>query len=72
MALRRLHQGAFRWPASGDVVHTINQQEWLLLTAGIDWQRNRLLALDKLIGTFGFLSRVDLVHSLRFWPSGRL
>ncbi len=41
LALRRLHQGAFRWPAAGDIVHQVNQQEWLALADGIEWQRLR-------------------------------
>lgn len=36
---RRLHAGRFRWPAPGDTVHRISQEEWQWLVAGVDWQR---------------------------------
>lgn len=36
---RRLHTGRFRWPAPGDAIHRISQEEWQWLVAGVDWQR---------------------------------
>lgn len=36
---RRLHAGRFRWPAPGDTVYRISQEEWQWLVAGVDWQR---------------------------------
>ena len=41
LALRRLHQGTFHWPAAGDALHLVDRQEWLALADGIQWQRLR-------------------------------
>jgi len=36
---RRLHQGRFVWPKSGDCCFTLTQAQWAWLTAGVDWRR---------------------------------
>jgi len=36
---RRLHQGRFVWPKSGDCCFTLTQAQWEWLTAGVDWRR---------------------------------
>lgn len=39
LSVRRLHDGGFVWPRSGDAVCTLNAQQFAWLSAGIDWQR---------------------------------
>lgn len=36
---RRLHQGGFVWPATGESVHTLSYEQWQWLIAGVDWSR---------------------------------
>jgi transposase len=36
---RRLHQGHFIWPKSGEDGFSITQAQWEWLIAGVDWQR---------------------------------
>lgn len=36
---RRLHQGSFVWPAVGNTVFELSQEQWGWLIAGVDWQR---------------------------------
>jgi len=36
---RRLHQGRFVWPKSGDGCFTLTQAQWEWLVAGVDWRR---------------------------------
>jgi transposase len=36
---RRLHQGHFIWPASGDHCFSVTQAQWEWLIAGVDWRR---------------------------------
>jgi len=36
---RRLHQGHFIWPKSGEPRFSITQAQWEWLIAGVDWQR---------------------------------
>lgn len=36
---RRLHQGGFVWPRTGDAVFPLSQAQWQWLVAGVDWQR---------------------------------
>lgn len=36
---RRLHQGHFSWPASGESCFSITQAQWEWLIAGVDWRR---------------------------------
>ena len=36
---RRLHRGKFVWPREGGVVHTLDQEQWKWLIAGVDWTR---------------------------------
>jgi transposase len=39
LAVRRLHQGKFVWPAAGAPVCSLSAQQFAWLCAGIDWQR---------------------------------
>lgn len=39
LCVRRLHQGRFTWPCSGDVVCMLSAEQWRWLTCGIDWRR---------------------------------
>ncbi len=36
---RRLHQGVFTWPSPGEPVHSLSQEQWNWLIAGVDWTR---------------------------------
>jgi transposase len=36
---RRLNEGRFIWPKSGDRCFSLSQAEWEWLVAGVDWQR---------------------------------
>ena len=36
---RRLHQGHFVWPRSGEGVFTLSLAQWQWLVCGVDWQR---------------------------------
>lgn len=36
---RRLHQGAFVWPAAGAAHCTVTAAQWQWLIAGVDWRR---------------------------------
>ena len=36
---RRLHQGRFVWPKSGDGCFTLTQAQWEWLVACVDWRR---------------------------------
>jgi Transposase and inactivated derivatives len=36
---RRLHRGKFVWPREGERVHTLDQEQWKWLIAGVDWTR---------------------------------
>ena len=39
LAQRRLHKGSFTWPQDNRSFFTLEDQEWLWLIAGVDWQR---------------------------------
>ena len=39
LSVRRLHEGGFVWPRSGDALCTLNAQQFAWLCAGVDWQR---------------------------------
>lgn len=39
LSVRRLHEGGFVWPRSGDAVCALNAQQFSWLSAGVDWQR---------------------------------
>lgn len=39
LCLRRLQQGRFIWPRSGDSACLLSQEQWQWLSAGVDWQR---------------------------------
>jgi len=36
---RRLHQGRFVWPKTGDAHFSISLSQWQWLISGVDWQR---------------------------------
>jgi transposase len=36
---RRLHQGSFVWPTTGNAVFGLSQEQWKWLITGVDWQR---------------------------------
>ncbi len=36
---RRLHRGRFIWPREGEVVHTLDWEQWNWLISGVDWMR---------------------------------
>ena len=39
LCVRRLHQGRFTWPQSGESICALSEAEWRWLTAGVDWRR---------------------------------
>jgi transposase len=39
LAVRRLQEGRFRWPASGETTWSLTPQQFGWLCAGVDWQR---------------------------------
>jgi transposase len=39
LSVRRLHQGRFVWPRSGDAVYALTAEQFAWLSAGVDWQR---------------------------------
>lgn len=39
LCVRRLHDGGFVWPRSGDAVCTLNAHQFSWLSAGVDWER---------------------------------
>jgi transposase len=41
---RRLHEGRFVWPGSGERCFTLTQAQWEWLIAGVNWQRLSALA----------------------------
>lgn len=45
LCVRRLHQGRFVWPRSGDAQWTLDAQQFAWLCAGVDWQRMSLVKL---------------------------
>jgi transposase len=36
---RRLHQGLFHWPQTGETVCILSANAWQWLVAGVEWQR---------------------------------
>ena len=36
---RRLHQGTFHWPVTGDTTCLLSAEQWRWLIAGVAWQR---------------------------------
>ena len=39
LCVRRLHQGRFTWPQSGEASCSLSKAEWHWLTSGVDWRR---------------------------------
>ena len=39
LAVRRLQQGHFVWPRSGDAVWSLSDTQFVWLCTGVDWQR---------------------------------
>ena len=39
LCMRRLHEGAFRWPHAGEAVWSLSADQFAWLCAGVDWQR---------------------------------
>ena len=39
LATRRLHEGAFHWPRTGEAVWSLTVEQFGWLCAGVDWQR---------------------------------
>ena len=39
LCVRRLHEGSFVWPRTGDALCTLSPQQLAWLSAGVDWQR---------------------------------
>ena len=39
LCVRRLHQGRFTWPQSGEASCSLSEAEWRWLTSGVDWRR---------------------------------
>lgn len=39
LSVRRLHQGRFVWPRSGDASFALTAEQFAWLAAGVDWQR---------------------------------
>ncbi|MHB9020879.1 MAG: IS66 family insertion sequence element accessory protein TnpB [Halothiobacillus sp.] len=39
LCARRLHQGRFVWPVSGDTRFSLSLDQWRWLITGVDWQR---------------------------------
>lgn len=39
LCVRRLHEGAFRWPRAGDAAWSLSAQQFAWLCAGVEWQR---------------------------------
>ncbi|WP_182518796.1 IS66 family insertion sequence element accessory protein TnpB [Dokdonella fugitiva] len=39
LSVRRLHEGAFHWPRSGDAAWSLTREQFAWLVAGVDWQR---------------------------------
>lgn len=48
LCVRRLHQGRFVWPRSGDARWQLDAQQFEWLSSGFDWQR---MSLSKLHAT---------------------
>lgn len=43
LCVRRLHEGSFHWPRSGEAAWSLSAEQFAWLAAGVDWQR---LSLD--------------------------
>lgn len=39
LCVRRLHEGTFHWPRSGEVAWSLSPEQFAWLAAGVDWQR---------------------------------
>lgn len=39
LCVRRLHEGRFHWPRSGDAACALSIEQFQWLCAGVDWQR---------------------------------
>ena len=39
LAVRRLHEGRFHWPRSGDAAWSLDRSQFQWLIQGVDWQR---------------------------------
>ncbi|HAU3148064.1 TPA: IS66 family insertion sequence element accessory protein TnpB [Salmonella enterica subsp. salamae] len=39
LCVRCLHRGTFHWPRDGDVSWSLTAEQFIWLTAGVDWQR---------------------------------
>ncbi|HEX7770719.1 MAG TPA: IS66 family insertion sequence element accessory protein TnpB [Dokdonella sp.] len=39
LCVRRLHEGSFRWPRSGEAAWSLTPVQLARLAAGVDWQR---------------------------------
>jgi transposase len=39
LAVRRLHEGRFVWPRTGEAVWELSGEQFAWLVAGVDWQR---------------------------------
>lgn len=39
LCVRRLHEGSFHWPRSGDAMWPLSAEQFAWLIAGVDWQR---------------------------------
>ena len=39
LCVRRLHEGSFHWPRSGEAAWWLSPEQFAWLAAGVDWQR---------------------------------
>jgi len=39
LSVRRLHEGRFVWPRVGDALCNLSAEQFVWLSAGVDWQR---------------------------------